>query len=81
MFPMRMGSEKPGSEVLQAACLKKEQPDRNKEGWKDALENMYCSYYDCPFKLSAKGKRNTSNFQYVDGHNICFRDVNVASTQ
>ena len=31
MFPTRIGSEKPGSEVLQDAFLKKEGPDGNKE--------------------------------------------------
>ena len=25
--------------------------------------NLYCSYDDCPFKLSVEGKRNTFNFQ------------------
>ena len=29
-----MGSEKPGSEVLQDTFFKKEGHDRNKEGWK-----------------------------------------------
>ena len=24
------------------------------------IGNLYCSYGDCPFKLSAEGKRNTS---------------------
>ena len=29
--------------------------------------NLYCPYDDCPFNLSTDGKRNTSNFQNVDG--------------
>ena len=33
-----MGSEKPGFEVLQDAILKKEGPDRSKEGLEGALE-------------------------------------------
>ena len=36
------------------------------------IRHLYCSYDDCPFKLSAVGKRNTSNFQNVDGCKICF---------
>ena len=36
---------------------------------------------DCPFELSAEGKRNTTNFQNVDGHMICFSCGNVVSRQ
>ena len=42
---------------------------------------LYCSYDDCTFKLSAEGKRNTTNFQNVDGHKICFSSGNIASRQ
>ena len=35
------------------------------------IGNLYCSYDDCPFKLSAEGKRNTTTFHNVDGHKIC----------
>ena len=45
------------------------------------IRNLYCSYDDWPFKLSAEGKGNTSNFQNVDGHKICFSCGNVASRQ
>ena len=45
------------------------------------IGNLYCSYDDCPFKLSPEGKRNTSNFQNADGHKICFSCENVASRQ
>ena len=31
------------------------------------IGNLYCTYYDCQFKLSAEEKRNSSNFQNVDG--------------
>ena len=43
------------------------------------IGNLYCSYDDCLFKLSAEGKRNNSNFQNVDGCKICFSCGNVAS--
>ena len=36
------------------------------------ISNMYCPYDDCPFKLPAYGKRNTSNFLSIDGCKICF---------
>ena len=45
------------------------------------IRNLYYSYDDCPFKLSAEGKRNTINFQNVDGCKICFSCGNVASRQ
>ena len=45
------------------------------------IRNLYCSYDDCPFKLSAEGKRNTTNFQNVDGHKVCFSFENVVSRQ
>ena len=43
------------------------------------IGNLFCSYDDYPFKLSAEGKRNTSNFQVVHGCRICFSCGNVAS--
>ena len=52
-----MGSEKPGSEILQNAFLHKEGPHRNKEGWEGASEICIAPYNDCPFKLSAEGKQ------------------------
>ena len=45
------------------------------------IRNLYCAFDDCPYKLSAEGKRNTTNFQNVDGHKICFSCGNVASRQ
>ena len=45
------------------------------------IRNLYCSYDECSFELSAEGKMNTSNFQNVDGHKICFSCGNVASRQ
>ena len=45
------------------------------------IRNLYCSYDDCPFKLSAHRKRNTSNFQNEDGCKICLSCGNVASIQ
>ena len=45
------------------------------------IGNLYCSYDDYPFKLSAEGKKNTTNFQNVDRHKICFSCGNVDSRQ
>ena len=45
------------------------------------MRKLYYSYDDCPFKLSAEEKRNTSNIQNVDRHKICFSCGNVASRQ
>ena len=45
------------------------------------IRNLYCSYDDYPFKLSAEGKRNTSSFQNVDECKISFSCGNVASIQ
>ena len=45
------------------------------------IRNLYCAFHDCPFKLSAEGKRNTTNFQNVDGHKICFSCHRVTSRQ
>ena len=45
------------------------------------IRNLHCSYDDCPFKLSAERKRNTTNFQNEDGHKNCFSCGNVASRQ
>ena len=45
------------------------------------IGNLYCSFDECPFKLSAEVKWNTTNFQNVDGHKVCFSCGNVASRQ
>ena len=36
-----------------------------------SLGNLYSPYDECPFKLSAGGEKNTSNFQNVEGPKIC----------
>ena len=46
-----------------------------------SIGSLCCPYDDSPFKLPADGKRNTSNFQNVDGHNICFSCEHVATRQ
>ena len=38
-------------------------------------------YDDCPFKLSAGGKRNTFNLQNVDGCKICFSCGHVTNRE
>ena len=43
------------------------------------ISNLYCPYDECPFKLSAGGKKNTSNFQNVEGHKICFSCWHLAN--
>ena len=45
------------------------------------IRNPYCTFDDCPFKLSAEVKRNSTNFQNVDSNKICFSCGNVASRQ
>ena len=80
MFVKRMGSDKPEPEVPQNAFFKKERPNRNKKGRK-VDGNPYCPCNDCPLKLSANGKRSTSNFQNVDGCKICFSCGHVANKQ
>ena len=45
------------------------------------ISNLYYTFDDYPFKLSAEGKKNTTNFQNMDGHKICFSYGNVASRQ
>ena len=40
---------------------------------------LYCMSADCPFKHSVEGKSNTTNFQNVSGHLICFSCGNIAS--
>ena len=45
------------------------------------IGNLYFPHYDCPFKLSAGGKRNTSNFKNVDGHKICFSCGHAANRE
>ena len=69
----------PGSEVLQEAFLEKDLIRARKV--ERGIRNWHFSYDDCPFKLSAEGKVNTSNFQNVDWYKICFSCGNVASRQ
>ena len=45
------------------------------------IRNPYCPYDGCPFNLSADGKRNTLNFQNVDGCKISFSCGHVANRQ
>ena len=75
-----MGLEKQGSEVLQNALLQKEGPHRKRKVGR-CIGNLYCTFDECPFKLSAEGKQSTTNFQNVDGHKVCFSCGNVASRQ
>ena len=63
-----MGSEKPGSEVLQDAFLKKEGPDRKKEGWKVSPEICIALMMIAHLSSLQKEKGNTTNFQNVDGY-------------
>ena len=39
---MRMGAEKPGSEVLQNEYIEKEGSHRNKEGWEMHWKSLAC---------------------------------------
>ena len=78
MFTKRIGLGKAQPEVLQDAFFKKERPNRNKEGWE--VGNLHCPFDDCSFKLSAEGKRNTSNVQNMDGCKICFICGHVANS-
>ena len=43
------------------------------------LGGLYCISADCPFKHSAEGKSNMTNFQNVIGHKVCFSCGSVAS--
>ena len=45
------------------------------------IRNLYCHYDDCPFKLYAEGKKNTSTFQNVDGHKTSFSCRHVVNRQ
>ena len=45
------------------------------------IRSLYCASYDCPFKHSTEGKLNTTNFQNVGRHKVCFSCGNVASRQ
>ena len=40
--------------------------------------SLYCMSNDCPFKHSSEGKVNTTNFQNVGGHKVCFSCGNIA---
>ena len=42
------------------------------------IRSLYCVSNDCPFKHSAEGKSNTTNFQNVSGHQVCFSCGNIA---
>ena len=44
-----------------------------------SIGNLYCHYDECPFNLSADGKRNTLNLQNVDTHKICFGCGHIAN--
>ena len=43
------------------------------------LGSLYCMSANCPFKGSAEGKLNTTNFQNVSRHKVCFSCGNIAS--
>ena len=43
------------------------------------LCSLYCMSADCPFKHSAKGQSNTTNFQNVSSHKVCFSCGSKAS--
>ena len=43
------------------------------------IRSLYCMSDDCPFKHSVEGKLNTTNFQNVGGHKVCFSCGNVAT--
>ena len=58
--------------------------------WKDLLRtrkvgryigNLYCPYNECPTKVSADGKRNTSNSKNVEDHKMCFSFEHFANRQ
>ena len=43
------------------------------------LRSLYCMSANCPFKHSAEGKSNTTNFENVSRHKVCFSCGNIAS--
>ena len=43
------------------------------------LGSLYCMSADCPFKHSAEGQSNMTNFQNVSGHKVCFSCWSIAS--
>ena len=45
------------------------------------IGNLYCPLNECPFKVLACGKRNTSNFKNVEAHNICFSCGHLANRE
>ena len=45
------------------------------------IRSLYCMSDDCPFKHSAEGKLNTTNFQNLGGHKVCFSCGNIASSK
>ena len=42
------------------------------------IGSLYHMSDDCPFKHSAEGKSNTTNFQNVSRHKVCFSCGNIA---
>ena len=43
------------------------------------LGSLYCMSANCPFKHSAEGQSNITNFQNVSGHKVCFSCNSIAS--
>ena len=43
------------------------------------LGSLYCMSANCPFKCSAEGQSNTTNFQNVGSHKVCFSCCSIAS--
>ena len=43
------------------------------------LVSLYCMSVNCPFKHSAEGQSNMTNFQNVSGHKVCFSCSSIAS--
>ena len=80
MFTMRMGAEKSRSEVLQNEYIEKEGSCRKQKIGR-CIGSLYYVSDGCPFKHSAEEKSNTTNFQNVGGHTVCFNCGNIASRQ
>ena len=41
--------------------------------------SLYCMSAQCPFKCSAEGTPNTTNFQNVSSHKVCFSCGSIAT--
>ena len=80
MFAKRMGSEKPGPRYFKMYSLKRKDLIGTRKVGR-YICNLYGPYDDWPFKLSSGGKRNTSNFENMDGCIICFSCGHVANRQ